>query len=86
MKAEHAIDWRKTAAEIQDDFERVCKERDEYKQDALRYRWLREQNETLEWDAWCVTNHDFSDEEGPARSWVGADLDAAIDSARGDSK
>lgn len=42
MKTEHAIDWRKTAAEIQDDYERVCKERDEYEQDALRYRWLRD--------------------------------------------
>ena len=42
MKTEHAIDWRKTASEIQDDYERVCKERDEYKQDAERYRWLKE--------------------------------------------
>jgi hypothetical protein len=29
MKTEHAIDWRKSAAEIQDDFEAVCKQRDE---------------------------------------------------------
>jgi hypothetical protein len=29
MKTEHAIDWRKSAAEIQADFEAVCKQRDE---------------------------------------------------------
>jgi hypothetical protein len=49
--------------------------------DAARYRWLREQNETLEIDSWTVTTHDFTDEDGPERYWVGADLDAAIDAA-----
>lgn len=29
MKTEHAIDWSKTAAEIQDDYELACKQRDE---------------------------------------------------------
>lgn len=28
MKTEHAIDWRKTAAEIQDDYARLCEQRD----------------------------------------------------------
>jgi hypothetical protein len=29
MKTEHAIDWRKTANEIQADYEAVCQQRDE---------------------------------------------------------
>lgn len=47
--------------------------------DARRYRWLREQNANLDNpDAWTITRCDFTDEEGPARYWVGSDLDAAI--------
>lgn len=54
------------------------------KVDAERYRWLRVQNaNTDNLDAWTITHCDFTDEEGPARYWVGADLDAAIDAARG---
>lgn len=50
--------------------------------DAARYRWLREQNTITENPgAWTITRCDFTDQEGPARYWVGTDLDAAVDAA-----
>ena len=35
MKTEHSIDWRKTAAEIQADYEAVCQQRDEHRDGRL---------------------------------------------------
>ena len=32
MKTEHALDWGKTAAEIEADFEQMAKERDRYRE------------------------------------------------------
>ncbi|TCG09340.1 hypothetical protein BZM27_05935 [Paraburkholderia steynii] len=43
------------------------------REDAYRYRWLREQNSDYK-SAWCVEN---------IYNWVGEDLDAEIDKARG---
>lgn len=59
----------------------------EYKRDAERYRWLREQNSTLEDRTFYVGIDDRSEPEGIM--WVGSDLDAAIDAAivaRGERK
>lgn len=81
MKTEHAIDWRKTAAEIQDDYERVCKERDEYKQDALRYRWLREK-QCIDWDSFPYAD-DF---DYPDVLDLGAMLDSAVNAAMEQTK
>lgn len=49
--------------------------------DAARYRWLRDQNATLDPRSWVVISRDCTDEEGPENYWVGSDLDAAIDAA-----
>ena len=51
----------------------------EYKQDAERYRWLREQNATLEDRTFYVGVDARSEPEGIM--WVGSDLDSAIDAA-----
>ena len=81
MKTEHAIDWRKTAAEIQDDYERVCKERDEYKQDALRYRWLRNGGD----DDICVGIYDSVIGDFCFTTWD-SELDETIDKAMEQTK
>jgi hypothetical protein len=52
--------------------------------DAERYRWLREQNESLESFTFYVGCDNGPDDDGSVE-WVGADLDAAIDAAK-DSK
>ena len=61
------------------------RQRDELKADAERYRWLREQNETLSADSFVVLSRDV---ECPncESTWVGADLDAAIAAARKEQK
>lgn len=48
--------------------------------DAKRYRWLRDQNESLRSDAFVVLSQDCPADEG-LRHWVGACLDTAVDSA-----
>lgn len=48
--------------------------------DAARYRWLREQNESLSSDAFVVLSQDCPADEG-LRHWVGACLDTAVDAA-----
>lgn len=50
--------------------------------DAKRYRWLAKQNADLSVDSFLVLSQDCTDEDG-LRYWVGADLDAAIDSEVG---
>ena len=49
--------------------------------DAERYRWLREQNESLESFTFYVGCDNGPDDDGSVE-WVGADLDAAIDAAK----
>ena len=83
MKTEHAIDWRKTAAEIQDDYERVCKERDEHKRDAERYRWLRKQD-CVDWDQFQYADgFEFPDE---VLNDYGEMVDSAVDAAMEQTK
>lgn len=48
--------------------------------DAARYRWLREQNESLSADAFVVLSQDCPADDG-LRHWVGACLDTAVDAA-----
>ena len=57
------------------------RERDELLADAERYRWLREQNETLSADSFVVLSRDVECAHCES-TWVGADLDAAIAAAR----
>lgn len=53
----------------------------EVKSNAERYRWLREQNESLESFTFYVGCDNGPDDDGSVE-WVGADLDAAIDAAK----
>ena len=53
---------------------------DDMVRDAERYRWLREQNESLESFTFYVGCDNGPDDDGSVE-WVGADLDAAIDAA-----
>lgn len=53
---------------------------DDVVRDAERYRWLREQNESLESFTFYVGCDNGPDDDGSVE-WVGADLDAAIDAA-----
>jgi len=53
---------------------------DETVKDAARYRWLRQQNELLQNDAFVVLDRDVECEHCES-TWVGVDLDLAIDEA-----
>ncbi len=52
----------------------------ELRKDVERYRWLRGQNSMLKKDAFMVLHSDFECDHCES-TWVGSDLDAAIDAA-----
>lgn len=67
----HTVAFHESRAALAAEIERVEK-------DAARYRWLREQNADLDAGFYVGDETDALPED---ITWVGADLDAAIDAA-----
>ena len=82
MSLEQAYDQKcAECASLREQLAKAERQRDELKADAERYRWLREQNETLSADSFVVLSRDVECAHCES-TWVGADLDAAIAEAR----